>query len=89
LPRTAITTTTDHDNDNDTTALIDETQAAIDGLITTANRSEGGRRRPTLDDYATALESALDKIDKEILRISHWSFQGSTAVVVWILQDVG
>ena len=67
MPRAAITTTTttEHDNDNDTTALIDETQAAIDGLITTANRSEGGRerRRPTVDDYATSLESALDKID--------------------------
>jgi serine/threonine protein phosphatase PrpC len=70
-------------------ALVDETQAAIDGLmISTANRSTTTRQLPTVQDYATALESALDKIDKEILRISHWSFQGSTAVVIWILRDV-
>jgi serine/threonine protein phosphatase PrpC len=38
----------------------------------------------SVDDYARALESALHKVDREILRISHWSFQGSTAVVVWL-----
>jgi protein phosphatase 1L len=42
---------------------------------------------PTVEDYANALQSALDKIDKEILRISHWSFQGSTAVVIWVHEE--
>eukprot|EP00539_Tryblionella_compressa_P019246 CAMPEP_0178872944 /NCGR_PEP_ID=MMETSP0747-20121128/8404_1 /TAXON_ID=913974 /ORGANISM="Nitzschia punctata, Strain CCMP561" /LENGTH=462 /DNA_ID=CAMNT_0020540213 /DNA_START=29 /DNA_END=1417 /DNA_ORIENTATION=- len=42
---------------------------------------------PTVADYASALESALDKVDNEILKISHWSFQGSTAVVVWIHEE--
>ncbi|KAL3907429.1 MAG: hypothetical protein SGILL_008881 [Bacillariaceae sp.] len=42
---------------------------------------------PTVEDYAAALQSALDKIDKEILRISHWSFQGSTAVAIWVHEE--
>lgn len=42
---------------------------------------------PTVEDYAAALQSALEKIDKEILRISHWSFQGSTAVVIWVHEE--
>jgi serine/threonine protein phosphatase PrpC len=42
---------------------------------------------PNIEDYARALTSALGKVDQEILRISHWSFQGSTAVVVWIHED--
>ena len=44
-------------------------------------------RNPTIDDYANALESALEKVDSEILKISHWSFQGSTAVVVWLHEE--
>ena len=40
--------------------------------------------QPTVDDYASSLEYALDKCDREVERISHWSFQGSTAIVVWI-----
>ncbi|KAG7343758.1 serinethreonine phosphatase [Nitzschia inconspicua] len=75
-------TTTEYDEN---AALVDETQAAIDGLITTANRDV--ITGPTIEDYATALESALEKIDNEILRLSHWSYQGSTATVIWLLQD--
>jgi serine/threonine protein phosphatase PrpC len=41
-------------------------------------------RQPTVDDYAFSLEYALDKCDREVERISHWSFQGSTAIVVWL-----
>jgi serine/threonine protein phosphatase PrpC len=81
LPASALPRASGNDD-----ALVDETQAAIDGLITTVNRAPA-TAAPTVDDYALALESALDKIDKEILRISHWSFQGSTAVIVWLLQD--
>lgn len=39
---------------------------------------------PTVGDYEAALEVALDKVDREVQRISHWSYQGSTAVAVWI-----
>jgi len=38
----------------------------------------------TAFDYQEALKSGLDKVDKEVQRISHWSFQGSTAVAAWI-----
>jgi len=38
---------------------------------------------PTIDDYELALHRAFAKIDKEVLRINHWSFQGSTAAIVW------
>ena len=39
---------------------------------------------PTTDDFEQALRTALEKVDREVQRISHWSFQGSTAVMVWI-----
>eukprot|EP00535_Pseudo-nitzschia_heimii_P008736 CAMPEP_0197180830 /NCGR_PEP_ID=MMETSP1423-20130617/5299_1 /TAXON_ID=476441 /ORGANISM="Pseudo-nitzschia heimii, Strain UNC1101" /LENGTH=483 /DNA_ID=CAMNT_0042630959 /DNA_START=38 /DNA_END=1489 /DNA_ORIENTATION=- len=45
------------------------------------------QKSPTLDDYANALESALEKVDSEILKISHWSFQGSTAIVIWLHEE--
>eukprot|EP00531_Pseudo-nitzschia_arenysensis_P006998 CAMPEP_0116123278 /NCGR_PEP_ID=MMETSP0329-20121206/4662_1 /TAXON_ID=697910 /ORGANISM="Pseudo-nitzschia arenysensis, Strain B593" /LENGTH=469 /DNA_ID=CAMNT_0003617181 /DNA_START=93 /DNA_END=1502 /DNA_ORIENTATION=+ len=45
------------------------------------------QRSPTVEDYANALESALEKVDSEILKISHWSFQGSTAIVIWLHED--
>jgi len=38
----------------------------------------------TAIDYQEALKSGIDKVDKEVQRISHWSFQGSTAVAAWI-----
>lgn len=45
------------------------------------------QRSATVDDYANALASALDKVDGEILKISHWSFQGSTAIVIWFHEE--
>lgn len=39
---------------------------------------------PTVQDYEAALEVAIDKVDREVQRISHWSYQGSTAVAVWM-----
>ena len=45
--------------------------------------------QPTIEDYEIALHRAFAKIDKEVLRINHWSFQGSTAAIVWFHeQDV-
>jgi len=38
-------------------------------------------------EHYTALTAALHKVDAEVQRISHWSFQGSTAVAAWILPD--
>ncbi|KAL7525645.1 hypothetical protein ACHAXR_001096 [Thalassiosira sp. AJA248-18] len=37
---------------------------------------------------ASALETAFDKVDSEVGSISHWSFQGSTALAVVIHEDV-
>lgn len=39
------------------------------------------------DDYAKALRLAIDKVDQEVLKITHWSFQGSTLVAVWLHQE--
>ena len=41
----------------------------------------------SVDDYEKAMYAALDKVDREVQRISHWSFQGSTAVAVWIHEE--
>ena len=38
----------------------------------------------SVDDYVSALEVALDKVDREVLKIKHWRHQGSTAIVCWI-----
>lgn len=37
---------------------------------------------------ASALETAFDKVDSEVGSISHWSFQGSTALAVVIHENV-
>ena len=57
-------------------------------------RSQDDHRRaaavgslPSVNDFQTALESALEKVDREVQRISHWSYQGSTALVVWIHEE--
>lgn len=51
--------------------------------------SPSSRRQkyPSVDDYSNALRLALEKVDHEILKISHWSFVGSTAVVIWLHED--
>ena len=36
-----------------------------------------------IQQHVTALTKALDKVDQEVQKISHWSYQGSTAVVLW------
>ena len=43
---------------------------------------------PTFGDYKTTLRRALEKINQEVLRILHWSYQGSTAVVCWLHEGV-
>jgi protein phosphatase 1L len=44
-------------------------------------------RAPTVEDYEKAMRAALYKVDREVQRISHWSYQGSTAVAVWIHEE--
>jgi serine/threonine protein phosphatase PrpC len=52
------------------------------------NQTETLKRvSPTVQDYESAIESALDKVDREVQRISHWSYQGSTAVGIWLHEE--
>ena len=39
----------------------------------------------SLEASMNALRHAFQKVDSQVQRISHWSFQGSTAVVAWLL----
>lgn len=64
----------DHKNDNDSSSSAQDS-------------SEERTALPTSKDFEAALASALDKIDLEVQRISHWSYQGSTAVAIWIHEN--
>lgn len=61
--------------------LSNEPEDMASGNSSTSVSATGG---PTIDDYEEALESALDKVDREVQRIIHWSYQGSTTVAIWI-----
>jgi len=41
----------------------------------------------TADAFATKLQAAFKKIDADVQAIRHWSYQGSTAVCVYLLPD--
>lgn len=55
---------------------------AIDDTVIASSSSE-----PSVQDYCIALRMALDKVDQEVQRINHWSYQGSTAVAAWLHYD--
>ncbi len=85
-------TTNDEGDDGKTTKSQEEETGddSIESDTSSSTPSISSPRRhrsPTVDDYANALESALEKVDSEILKISHWSFQGSTAIVIWLHED--
>jgi len=71
------------EEDADDTSIQTDLSSSPSPSIPSSRR----QRSPTVDDYANALESALEKVDSEILKISHWSFQGSTAIVIWLHED--
>ncbi|CAB9503294.1 Protein phosphatase 2C [Seminavis robusta] len=48
------------------------------------DKSTSAAVEPTVEDYCVALRLALDKVDREVQRINHWSYQGSTAVAAWL-----
>lgn len=62
-----------------------KTQATL--VAAELHRAAATSNAPTWQDYQTALETALEKVDREVQRISHWSYQGSTAVVIWIHEE--
>jgi serine/threonine protein phosphatase PrpC len=78
-----------HINNNNLSSSPPPSSSSPQSLPTSLSSSSSTRRprNPTIDDYANALESALEKVDSEILKISHWSFQGSTAVVIWLHEE--
>lgn len=40
--------------------------------------------KASVQDYEATLGKALEKVNKDVMRIVHWSYQGSTAVVCWL-----
>lgn len=41
----------------------------------------------SLKGYEGALRDAIEKVDRDVSRIKHWSFQGSTVVALWCHPD--
>ena len=61
-------------------------QAALPKAASSSpSSSSSARRRPSI--VASALEAALDKVDSEVGSISHWSFQGSTALAIVVHEN--
>ncbi|KAL3940760.1 MAG: hypothetical protein SGBAC_004767 [Bacillariaceae sp.] len=70
--------------------LYANVQAFLPSLTADDAGGESSTKRPvatTLEDYQHAITSAIEKVDREVQKISHWSFQGSTAVAVWLHED--
>jgi len=64
-----------------------ENKPIFDDGVEIISPSSRRQKYPSVDDYSNALRLALEKVDHEILKISHWSFVGSTAVVIWLHED--
>lgn len=58
----------------------ENTRASTASTITTT--------KTTPADYQKCLRLSLEKVNKEVMRIVHWSYQGSTAVVVWLHEEL-
>jgi protein phosphatase 1L len=93
-----LTTTTDTKNNininsddwEENTTTIGNHQATTTATATTTTTTTeplNKRKSPTVQAYETAMESALDKVDREVQKISHWSYQGSTAVAIWLHEE--
>jgi len=59
-------------------------EAAPEMLPPTAIIPPGAPKRPSVQDCAVALRIAFERVDAEVQKIRHWSYQGSTAVAVLI-----
>jgi len=59
-------------------------EAAPEMLPPTAIFPPGAPKRPSVQDCAVALRIAFERVDAEVQKIRHWSYQGSTAVAVLI-----
>lgn len=59
------------------------TDAKNSGMSSSTTSSSSSSSEPTVQDYSIALRMALGKVDSEVQKINHWSYQGSTAVAAW------
>ena len=70
------------------TTTSSSTTTTYSGTLSRSSVPQSPTRNTTttasVDDYVSALEVALDKVDREVLKIKHWRHQGSTAIVCWI-----
>lgn len=73
-------------DDTNATSQADTSTQTTDGSPSDSTAAPP-KGPPTVEDYKRALKAALDKVDKEVQRIVHWSFQGSTAVAAWIHEE--
>jgi serine/threonine protein phosphatase PrpC len=79
--------------DNTTTLVTGDNDSSVtssnngDDDSSLLMESTASKAPPTVEDYEIAMRSALDKVDREVQRIVHWSYQGSTAVAVWIHEE--
>jgi serine/threonine protein phosphatase PrpC len=84
-------------SDETTTIRESVSAAAADNHAEKVSSSGGGHHHgqqhdaaaaaASVEHYVHALRLALDKVDQEVIQISHWSYQGSTAVVAWIHEE--
>jgi serine/threonine protein phosphatase PrpC len=77
-------------NASDTQSVSGETQdGAASPVISEADTDSttASKVPPTIQDYEDAMRSALEKVDREVQRIVHWSYQGSTSVAAWIHEE--
>jgi serine/threonine protein phosphatase PrpC len=74
-------------NDQESLANASKTTASTSASSSTS--SGGLLQAPTVEDYETSLRRALEKVDREVQQIRHWSYQGSTVVAAWVHETKG
>jgi protein phosphatase 1L len=81
------TKTTDGAGHDSTSSISSENHTITTTISHKRTELEDLKVGPTIGQYEEALCQALYKVDSNIQRISHWSFQGSTAVAVWMHEE--
>ena len=85
----AATGTSDSTSVNNASDRQDISGEAQDGATSPvlSEAAAASKVPPTVEDYEDAMLTALEKVDREVQRIVHWSYQGSTAVAAWIHEE--
>jgi serine/threonine protein phosphatase PrpC len=93
MPTTTTSTATsthatdDADTSDDGPEKEPSSSVAASPSSSASSTTTTAKPSPDVAAYTEALQVALEKVDKEVQRISHWSFQGSTAVAVWLHEN--